>query len=800
MKKTLLHLSMRNTLDRGPRAFPSLFLKRVASVSAITLAILAPSVISAKHITPDQALERIRQKTYTRASSEAEVVGNIVNATRAGSLPTATVGDLYVFSASDSFVILPADDQAPEILAYSANSGFSNNINPELAYWLDFYNRQLEYLAANPEASATRAEADRPDRAPIAPLTKTRWNQSDPYNDLCPEVDGKRTVTGCVATAMAQIMKYYSYPAKGKGEHSYEWKTGGKTLSFNFGATTFEWDKMTDTYDSNSSAEAKQAVANLMLACGISADMDYGVDESTAANINLPTALLEYYEYDKGLWMPLRDYYGLYEWEDMIYQELKGNHPVLYSGQGTGGGHQFICDGYSEDGFFHFNWGWGGMSDGYFLLTALNPASLGVGGGAGGFNSDQQIILGVKPPVANSSYTYILYCTENFVPAVTQVSAEQNLKFDCLFYNFSITALPKDSKAGVKIINTATNQITYADGMDLSDLPPYRGYDGLTVKFPSLSDGTYILSPAFYDGKVWIDMGTPVGYVDYCQAVIKGGVATLSSPEAASITITDIELPSTIYNKRQFPLEFTVVNNTSIEYIGKVTPVLIDPSTNEAVAASVYRPVDVEADSKLEVEDYIGLFEPKEDQVIETGKEYILVFQDEAGKAVSENLKVTLATAPATTTISVSDFKLDGKSPVTDKSEVKFKFTVTCQAGYFTDRLRIVVFPYIVGSYVSDVASKSTDMLYLSAGESEEESVEMDLSSLDDGEYFAIVYLGSKDYSSEVVFSLDKDSGVSIIGFDNDEPKEIFDLNGVRHEAPLKPGIYIINGVKTLIK
>lgn len=800
MKKTLLRLSLRNTLDRGPRAFPSGFLKRAASVSAITMAILAPSVISAKHITPDQALDRIRQKTYTRASSEAEVVGNIVNATRAGSLPTATIGDLYVFSASDSFVILPADDQAPEILAYSDNSGFSDNINPELAYWLDFYNRQLEYLAANPEAAVTRAETARPDRAPIAPLTKTRWNQSEPYNNLCPEVNGKRTVTGCVATAMAQIMKYYSYPTKGKGEHSYEWETGGETLSFDFGATTFEWNKMTDTYDSNSSAEAKEAVANLMLACGIGADMDYGVDESTAANINLPTALLEYFDYDKGLWSPLRDYYGLYEWEDMIYQDLKENHPVLYSGQGTGGGHQFICDGYSDDGFFHFNWGWGGMSDGYFLLTALNPASLGVGGGAGGFNWGQQIVLGVKPLEANSSYTYIVYCTENFIPTVTQVSAEQALKFDCLFYNFSVTALPKGAKAGVKILNTATNQITYAEGMDLSELHVYNGYDGLTVKFPSLSDGNYVLSPAFYDGKEWVDMGTPVGYVDYCQAVVKVGVATLSSPEAASITVTDIEMPATIYKDRQFPLEFTVVNNSSAEYIGKVTPVLIDPSTNEAVAASVYRPVDVEADSKLEVEDYIGLFEPKENQVIETGKEYLLVFQDEAGKSISENIKVTLAAAPATTTISVSDFKLDGKNPVTDKSEVKFKFTVTCHEGYFTDRLRVVIFPYIEGSYVSSVASESTDMIYLATGESDDESVEMDLSSLDDGNYFAIVYLGSDAYSSEVMFSLDKDSGVNIIGIDNNEPKEIFDLNGVRHEAPLKPGIYIINGVKTLIK
>lgn len=251
------------------------------------------------------------------------------------------------------------------------------------------------------------------------PLMTTKWNQSPYYNALCPA----NSVTGCVATAMAQIMKYWNYPAKGTGFHSYNHPTYG-TLSANFGGTTYQWSSMPNTVNS-----ANNAVATLMYHCGVSVNMDYSPQSSGAYVIqDSPTpqacseyALKTYFGYRSTLQGVQRNNYNQTQWINLLKIELNAGRPVLYAGFGSGGGHAFVCDGYDNNNFFHFNWGWGGSSDGYFQTSALNPGSLGTGGGSGGFNSDQQVVIGIQPPSGGVPQNHDLYLYSNINMPSTQI-------------------------------------------------------------------------------------------------------------------------------------------------------------------------------------------------------------------------------------------------------------------------------------------------------------------------------------------------------------------------------------------
>ncbi|MDE7442499.1 MAG: C10 family peptidase [Muribaculaceae bacterium] len=743
------------------------------------------------HVSPEEALQRIGTSTSLRAVS-----GKFKNTPKYQS----TIGNLYLFTSSDGYLILPADDEAPALLGYSEHGAFSAKGNPGLEYWLDFYNRELSSLeSAKMKSTRAEGESGRPERNPIAPLTKTKWNQEAPYNDLCPEVNGNRSVTGCVATAMAQVMKYHNWPTTGKGEHSYDWKTGGKELSFNYGTTTFDWANMTDTYTDQSTEAERNAVATLMLACGISVDMNYSPGESGASTIIMGTSLINFFDYDKGLWMPMRDYYGLYEWEDMIYSDLEKGLPVLYAGQGTAGGHQFICDGYQGDGYFHFNWGWGGMSDGYFLLTALNPANLGVGGGAGGFNSGQQVALGVQPPKEDSKAVYLMYCTSDFIPEVQTLAAGEDLSCKGGFYNYSMAEMPAGSALGMRVVASDGSYDKYLESHGTSKLPILYGYETDVIKFPSLSDGVYYITPAFYDGEKWEEMATPIGGIGRVIATVSDGVATLSSAQEASVSVSDITVPDKIYLNRDFPMSFSVVNSSDEEYVGDLIPVLVN-ADGETVAESVYRPVDVIAGTTEKITDYIGKFSAYQGATVSPGT-YYLLFCDRAGNSISEPLEVTVAEAPTSTSVQASDFRLISPNPVKDKENVEFSFKVSCTNGYFSDSFRVVVFPYRDGQ-VSSVASGSSEMLYLDAGEDAEANVKLNLGSLDNGEYFAMLYLGNQTaLSTQLRFSIDTETGISDIYTEIENPETIiYNLQGQRCTSPLQPGLYIVNGRKVIIK
>ena len=299
--------------------------------------------------------------------------------------------NFYIFKNDEGFVIVSADDRTIPILAYSTEGTFeSENIPENLAYWLSGYEQAIQAIIdeqADPSEEIVRQwqemlEGNLPQQknVVIPELLSTKWDQHAPYNNLCPS----GTLTGCVATAMAQIMKYWEHPVHGTGSHSYIHPTYG-TLSANFGNTTYDWDNMHGTVTVASPYAEQLAVATLMFHCGVSVNMIYGTEASSAYSEDVPYAIESYFGYNASNIL-YKSNYSNSAWISLLKSELDAYRPIYYCGSGIYGGHAFVCDGYDSDNKFHFNWGWSGNANGYFAIGNLNPNNYP-------FNSDNAAIL-----------------------------------------------------------------------------------------------------------------------------------------------------------------------------------------------------------------------------------------------------------------------------------------------------------------------------------------------------------------------------------------------------------------------
>lgn len=749
------------------------------------------------HISPDQALDRLRvDRSYSQS----------IKGKRASLRFDSTIGNLYVFSTDNGYVILPSEDFSPALLAYSDKAPFDISGNPGLRYWLKFYNEEIE--AAKRRHSVRQSPVNscsdnlnksqtilREKRVDVEPLLRTEWNQEYPYNELCPKVDGRETVTGCVATAMAQVMKFHNFPDHGKGTHSYFWRPGEEELSFNYESISFKWNLMDDIYDSKSSEESRHAVAELMLGCGVSIDMHYEPGESGASTSAMGQSLIDIFGYSPSLWMPDRAFYGYDEWEGMIYADLALGLPVLYSGAGTAGGHQFICDGYREDGFFHFNWGWGGLSNGYFRLTALNPDDLGVGGGAGGFNTSQIATLGVRPANGDDKPVYIVYNTIGFRSFADKIKVDEDVRFSGEYYNYSLATLPDDTKLGVKIVSESDGMVRYVDGPGMGGLHLDDGRLDLQIRFPEMPSGAYKLTPALHvDGK-WETVRMPVGYPAVITATVNDDEVSFNNEEAATVRISDIDIPEPIYRDREFPMQFTVSNTGDLEFYESITPYLAD-SSGKIVAESDFRPVDVLPGAIQRIGDYKGCFRALKDEEFPAG-EYGLVFKDRVSGAVSDTIKVKVEINDDKTVIKVSDFHLIVSENLSDPDDVKFGYTLKCESGLFFGKLRVDVFP---GDGGYELCHADSDEIYIAAGEERDLELTADLSELKEGAYMAAIYDGSESLSNYISFRIKRTTTGLEVTNDKSSSAEIYDLYGRTVNGNLSKGVYIINGKKILIQ
>lgn len=343
----------------------------------------------------------------------------------------------YVFPNANSkgFTIVSGDDRLPEIVGYSSQGSYDENNLPEgfvsfMKAYQNLYNKvnlgdaeALKNLAeikawrnkialkknaalSNSNASShANASASAETSSAVAPLLgNIEWDQTSPYNNMCPKYDSVHVAaTGCVATAMAQVMAYYKYPKQLKADiPGYVNRWNGipmeiPTITQEEGI--YDWDNMLPKYnkEANATQQQKDAVAKLMYHCGAAVRMSYGPESGAAVS---SSKLAKYFGYDADLMMDLsRSSFTLDKWMQIIDTELAAGRPVLYGGQSSDNGHQFICDGKDENGLYHINWGWSGNQNAYFDLSILNPEKGGTGSGsaADGFNRYCSMTIGIAP-------------------------------------------------------------------------------------------------------------------------------------------------------------------------------------------------------------------------------------------------------------------------------------------------------------------------------------------------------------------------------------------------------------------
>ena len=354
----------------------------------------------------------------------------------------------YVFNIGDNegYVIASGDDRAPAILGYSYTGSVDINKLPDnMRWWLDEYARQIQFMQEN-GLSASRMGMKSPELPPVSPLLTTRWDQVDPYNISCPvDTNGNHYATGCVATAMAQVMYYHHANSVDRTTHEIPAYTTsiGENVEEVPAGSFIDWDNMMSSYwgDGERTEEQIAAVANLMKYCGASVQMNYKRGSSSARTPNVPQALIAYFNYGSKAECLDRDYCGFSdeEWEYLVYNELNNSRPVLYAGWRPNMiGHAFVCDGYDGDGFFHIVWGWGN-THGYFRLTAIDS----IGTSLLNYNNYQQAVFYAEPrpalppagmgiqfadPLARASCLHIADENDDGVLTMEEAAAVTDLK------------------------------------------------------------------------------------------------------------------------------------------------------------------------------------------------------------------------------------------------------------------------------------------------------------------------------------------------------------------------------------
>ncbi|MCL2651085.1 MAG: C10 family peptidase [Candidatus Azobacteroides sp.] len=466
-------------------------MKNLKLVLIVTICFF-PLWLWAKQVNPETAQRvaemQVQSNNRLRSAQELNLVFIKTSATdsktssamnKASSNASANVL-YYVFNMGESgFVIVSGDDIAVPVLGYSDTGAYDpNNLSPEFVYYLDdCLAKEIEQAIAQgiPQCENAKEQWDSflnentntlraSNTVCVAPLVLTKWNQSSPYNALCPS----GSVTGCVATALAQIMKYWNCPAtRDLTIPTYTTTTNRWTIP-EIGSRDYNWANMTYTYSSSSLPQENNAVAALMYDVGAGVKMDYDRNGSGAPVSNVTPALVNYFKYDSGISCLYRDYYSNKDWTNRIRSELDAKRPVFYVGYSSSSGHAFVCDGYDSDNLFHFNWGWGGSSDGYFELSALNPNSLGIGGGSGGYNTNQSIVVGIQPNTGGSE-------SSDFGLGLSDIYPYPNspLVLSSAPYSFSITIenLYNISSAILYTLNLSL-QLCNDDGTYITDLQP----------------------------------------------------------------------------------------------------------------------------------------------------------------------------------------------------------------------------------------------------------------------------------------------------------------------------------------
>ena len=466
----------------------------------------------------------------------------------------------YIFNAENKggFIIVSGDDRTQPILGYSNTGTFEYDNLPENAKaWMDGYAKQINTLDDQDKVAGTRGASPQLTKEVAPLLGEIAWYQMDPFNLLCPFNDksGQHYLTGCGPTAMAQIMYYYRWPqGYAKGSKSYYDEGCHQTLSADFSKSKYDWDKMLPVYDSHYeyqdgkrvsvndfTDEQANEVAKLMRDCGFAAGAHYDGDGTGSNGASICEALKTYFDYKQTTCYLSSYYYDKESWEDILRNELDNKRPVLYSAGIDVGGHLFVCDGYDKNGFFHFNWGWGGKNNGYYATSAMRGCDRGEiwCGIQRSIDTGKQIIS----PRADSDFKW-----------------SSGNKFSC---SLAVWTSVNNIELAIAAENLTTGAVQYLSITPFSEVVSHDGtwVNELTLK-GTLSNGNYKIYPvARASGQGWekFHFYQLNNLQEYVLLTVSRGVKTFSN---------DVNKTKYLYNGVWYSLDKTTHEAKATRYIG----------------------------------------------------------------------------------------------------------------------------------------------------------------------------------------------------------------------------------------
>jgi hypothetical protein len=577
----------------------------------ILLFLLSSAAVFSSSVDVNRAMQ-VAQTFYKQSTGQIPVLSLAYQCTNTDPANGVGLGEnlYYVFNVSGNggFIMVSAEDAARPILGYNTTGQFAiNNAPPVIADWFVKYSKEISYAKAN-TVIATKEVTDKWARYAqdpahitkqlrasnaVGPLLNTTWDQPYPYNILCPQdasapnENNGRVLTGCGATAMSQIMRYWSYPAHGTGQNSYQSNYG--TLSANFGSTTYNWANMPNSVTANN---VSNDVGTLMYDCGVAVDMIYGPNESSSYILpgngvpaSCMAAYTAYFGYDATTIQGYErgNYPTESTWLSFIDAEMAASRPIQYAGSGTSGGHTFVLDGADGNGNYHINWGWSGVDNGYYSVDALAPGPYA----NGDFSSNESMICGIQPPnttvVSSGIELYeAITATPNPVPFLQTFTVTTNLynNGSSSFSGAYCCALFDVKGNFIRLIG----DILYTGSNPLPSGDYYNS--GLTFTDTSTSvtvPGTYSLG-IFYQ-PTGVSTWTLAGQSTYSNPIS----ITVSAPiDNIAVASTIVPSPSTFVQGQAASVNVNIGNNGTSTYYGTYEAVLLDLQGNYVETIGTY--------------------------------------------------------------------------------------------------------------------------------------------------------------------------------------------------------------------
>ena len=646
----------------------------------------------------------------------------------------------YVFNSDrGGYVIVAGDDCAPAVLGYSDKGSFDpNNVPEAMQELLEGYAVQIESVAQGRAKVAPQLKW----ASAIRPLIKATWSQNNPYNILLPYLpSGKHAYTGCVATAMAQMMYYWQWPARPTQTipaytSTYTNTNTNQTLTYDMPALPvidFNWNAMHDTYlTRDTTSEAALAAATLTLYCAQAMQMTFLSSSSSANTTRISCQAATYFDYDAGARMVDRSSYTAQEWADLLYSELSEGRPVIFSGRKKTGGHAFICDGCDGNGMYHFNWGWNGDSNGYFLLNVLNPDEQGTGSASGayGYIMEQGAIIGFQPNKGGSNFfelTATCVTLNSYVGTRSYTSDPFQVYVSGEFHNYTADTIAVSFGWGLFDDDVLIDKLYTVGNPTLR--PGYlHTHTNRQLMFgEDITSGTYRIMPMYseYGQNNWRPCtGSDKNYI---EVTIDGNNCTFTGYGIigdCDYTINDIAMTGYMHNGRPINFDVNMTNN------GLSDNKLLHMFSNGAFVAAGY--VDLGTGETGDVH-FTYLFQ-------DAGNYTLTWSWNEDGSDPIATRTITINPMPAanlSATYRVLNAASDTYTINSDKFSIELTITNEGQTTYDED-ISAKLYKNIYGGTCSNVQG-----IYkrLTLGPGETTTIQLDLTKVIDGwKYFAAIY------------------------------------------------------------